>query len=130
MPLYEDQVAIFQRRELKRFTGAGARIEVELRDRAPVRTGELRRSIRVDRQAQGFLWRFVITVAAPQGKYTDEGTGVFGPHGTPITPVAAKVLAWLGPDNVWIRAKQVAGQPGTQWFSDTVKTWISYLRSN
>lgn len=131
MPLYEDQVAIFQRRELLRFTGAGARIEIDLQQAAPVRTGELRRSIRVDRSAQGFLWRFNITVAAPQGKFTNDGTGIFAGRGY-ITPVVAKVMAWQdgSAPGGWITAARVRGQQGTQWWDKVVTLWIDYLRKN
>lgn len=42
------------------------------------------------------------------GRYQEEGTGIYGPKGTPIRPKNGKVLAWKK-NGKWIFAREVSG---------------------
>lgn len=88
----------------------------------PVDEGRLRASIshNVTTTPTGVT----VTVGSPleYAAYQERGTGIYGPHGTPIVPVTAKVLKFRGGGkNVakgkrpWVFAASVAGSKPT-WF--------------
>ena len=59
------------------------------------RTGTLGRSItasKVDRSGQ--MYRMTVGTNKAYARYVEEGTGIYGPKGAPITPKSAKALAW------------------------------------
>lgn len=69
-----------------------------------------------------------IAAPAEYASYQDEGTGVYGPEGTPIVPTNGKVLAfyWRKTGKVEFRAS-VLGSPATHWWSDRVSRWADYV---
>ena len=79
---------------------------------APVDTGFLRnnRSIDVNRGASSA--KGTLTYHAPYAIFVLRGTGIYGPHGTPIKPRTAEYLVFrwprVGPGLFY--AKQVRGQ--------------------
>ncbi len=44
-------------------------------------------------------------------RYVQEGTGIYGPGGTPIVPTSSKFLSWIGADGNRIFAKSIQGSP-------------------
>lgn len=61
--------------------------------KAPVKTGNLRRSIQIgtvtDTTAQ-------VVAGAHYARYVEEGTGLYGPKHSRIVPVSRKALRWMG----------------------------------
>lgn len=93
------------------------------------RSGDLADSIEVDSISDdGSNIAVHVIVGEDYAQYQDEGTGIFGPEGVPITPVTAKVLRfdWPAAGGI-VFAHSVAGSPGTHFFSDTVKDWSNIV---
>lgn len=68
------------------------------------RTGKTRKSIRA-KQVSAYRWRFV---AGGASLWLNDGTGIYGPRGTPIVPVHATALRFkIG--GHWISTKSVKG---------------------
>jgi hypothetical protein len=61
--------------------------------------------------------------------FQDEGTGVYGPEGTPIYPTHGKVLVfyWKKTGRVMF-LPSVLGTPATGWWTNVVTLWPEYLR--
>lgn len=57
--------------------------------------------------------------------YIHEGTGIYGPKGTPIRPINAKVLRWIGSDGTPIFAKSVKGIKPNHFLSDNLKLFFA-----
>lgn len=69
----------------------GERIQTAARERAPVDEGTLRTSIvYVLVPGPGGRMHVVIGSPLPYARYIHEGTGIYGPHGTPIVPTRLK----------------------------------------
>lgn len=82
------------------------------------RTGQLADSIGADPWAeQGNQFTSTIRATAPYARYQEEGTGIYGPTGSRIYPIRAKVLAfdWPAAGGV-VFARSVAGSPGRHFF--------------
>lgn len=95
------------------------------------RTGTLARLTSYRAEAD----RAVVTVGAPYAPYVFTGTGIYGPKGRPIEPVAAKALRFeVGGKTVF--AKRVRGMPPwsghlektakamAQAFTDRMRHWV------
>ncbi len=104
---------------------AGA-VEAEAVRETPVVSGNLADSIRkyVD------MVRLRATIG-PQAKYAvfvNQGTGIYGPHKTPIVPTTKKALAWVSPmriGNRWISGfmvrRSVKGQKANPFMARALK---------
>ena len=91
--IHRDNIAADQRRAALAWGNRlGNRIVNHARREAPVDEGGLRASIAhvVIPQAGGV--RVVVGSELPYAEYVHEGTGIYGPHGTPIVPVTKKAL--------------------------------------
>jgi hypothetical protein len=103
-----------------------------VRDKAPRRTGELADSVEVDDVSQtGDGATAHVVVGAPYASYVDEGTGIYGPLGTPIVPVTAKVLvfpATVGP-RAYVFTPYVLGSEPTHFWSRALEDWPSIVAS-
>lgn len=77
---------------------------------APYKTGNLRRSIHAEVASLGGLTGKVIqdSGVGKYGEWVHNGTGIYGPKGTPIVPVNKKVLAWKTKGGM-VFAKSVKG---------------------
>jgi HK97 gp10 family phage protein len=75
---------------------------------APRKFGTLKRSIRGEVTSAFTGTILQDATVAKYGKWVENGTGIYGPLGTPIVPINAKFLAWQGPKG-WCRAKSVRG---------------------
>lgn len=81
----------------------------------PAKTGTLRRSVNLR------LFNIGVEVG-PNSKYASwvhNGTGIFGPYGTPIVPKKAKVLAFKVGGKM-IFARSVKGQPANPFVQRTI----------
>jgi hypothetical protein len=92
----------------------------------PVDTGALRASLTVELTVESGTPVVRVGSNLPYARYRHDGTGVYGPRGTPIRPVRARMLAWPATNNSgtgnrrysggrtskYVFAKQVRGTPG------------------
>jgi len=76
---------------IRRVTVAAEAVVVE---EAPVREGNLRDAIMSFIRGAGRDTEGHVVPTAPYSKYVHEGTGIYGPHGTPIVPRVKKALAF------------------------------------
>jgi len=84
----------------------GNRVLNEARRRCPVDEGRLRSSLTMEMQQVQKYPAAVIGTNLPYGLYVHEGTGIYGPRRTPITPKRARVLRWPVKNNQY---KQTGG---------------------
>lgn len=130
MSLAEQTLKLVEDREKERFRRALRTMVSDLRDAAPVDTGETRRqtdSERVDLSGQ--VWSALVAAKTPQAKFTDEGTGIFGPTGRMITPKQAKVLRWIDKvDGPIFRPRSKGSGKHKGWFSKTILRWPRKLQ--
>lgn len=99
------------------------------RRNAPVDTGRLRASIAVEYTREA--GRVVARVGSnlEYAIFQEEGTGVYGPRGRPITPVSAKVLRWVPKGGARGRgksryafARSVRGTPAVHYLRDALNS--------
>jgi hypothetical protein len=82
---------------------------------AKVRSKRVAASLRFATEGAGFAFETKVHTAMPLGRWLEEGTGIYGPKGAPITPKRAKVLRFeVGGQTVF--ARSVKGMPGDRWF--------------
>lgn len=79
----------------------GTRVLNEAKRLCPVDEGRLRSSLTMQMQTVGKLPAAVIGTNLEYGLYVHEGTGVYGPKRTPITPKRARVLRWPVKNNAY-----------------------------
>lgn len=96
----------------------GRRVQNEARRRAPVDEGTLRNSITYVVDVTAGRAHVTIGSPLPYARYIHEGTGIYGPRGTPIVPVTRQALKFQvkggsgrrrGRDAPWVFAKSVKG---------------------
>lgn len=88
---------------------------------APVDTGRLRASIAVSftKSAQGPVAR--IGSNLPYAVFIHEGTGVYGPRGTPIRPTRARFLSWQPRGGQRVYAREVRGVRPRPFLADALE---------
>lgn len=89
------------------------------------RTGALADSISHDEpRDEGDHITCTATCTAEYALYQEEGTGIFGPDGVPITPTHAKVLVfdWPAAGGI-VFARSVIGSEPTRFWSRTIEDW-------
>lgn len=98
------------------------KIQSEARQRAAHRTGTLQRSIltSVDYPVGQ------VHVEEKYGVFIEEGTGIYGKSGQPITPKKAKVLAWSKGGNM-VFAKRVKGMRAKPFFKPGIEASAEYI---
>lgn len=116
--------------------GLGREVRNQARRRAPVDDGRLRSSIDYAITRRGNRVSVVVGSPLPYARYVHEGTGIYGPHGTPIVPVTAKALKFevrgirpgrRGPTRTpkgkgtIVFAKSVKGMEGTPYLADALQ---------
>lgn len=92
----------------------GHNVEALAKKFAPSRTGKLRASITT--KLVKFNGNLAVLVGSNlnYAMYQHEGTGIYGPHGTPIVPVHAKFLRFQPTGSKgFVYAKEVRGTPPT-----------------
>lgn len=92
---------------------------------ASVRTGELRDSISHDDPVDnGDRISCTAQAAAEHALYQEEGTGIFGPDGVPITPKNGPFLVfdWPAAGGV-VFARKVIGSEPTRFWTRTIEEW-------
>lgn len=77
---------------------------------APVDTGFLRNNRSIDIDAGPGSMVGTLTYHAHYATFVMRGTGIFGPHSTPIVPKRAQYLVFRGRDGALVYAKSVKGQ--------------------
>lgn len=80
----------------------------------PVNTGHLRASISAKLVQFNGQVAVIVGTNVNYGMYQHEGTGIFGPYGTPIVPVNASYLRFRPKGSTeFVYAKEVRGTPPT-----------------
>jgi hypothetical protein len=97
---------------------------------APRRTGAGADSIAVEAvDDNGDVYVVRIVVGEVYMKYQNEGTGIYGPEGTPIVPRNARVLVF---DSAimggLVFAPSVKGTEPTHWWDRTIDAWPEIVR--
>ncbi|MDA8086541.1 MAG: HK97 gp10 family phage protein [Nitrospiraceae bacterium] len=91
-------------------------IEGKAKKEAPVRTSNLANSITFYLSNMGM--QATVKATAPYAKYVHQGTGIYGPHGTPIVPVNKKALFWPGAKHP---VKSVKGMKANPFFTRAIE---------
>lgn len=128
MSLEDQTLAIVEKKERERFHSAAATMVSYVKSVAPEATGELKANIGTQHEyTSGSSWSVDLVASTPQARYTEEGTGLFGPLGTLITPTVAKALHWIdGGKSVFAMSSKGSGKH-KGWFSKAVKKWPDLL---
>ncbi len=108
----------------------GERFVQQAKDHASRRTGAMADSVVAEAATMsGDTVTVHVEVGAEHGIYQDEGTGIFGPEGRPITPVRARVLRfdWPAAGGI-VFAHSVQGSEPTRWWTKTVAMWDQIVR--
>jgi hypothetical protein len=97
----------------------------EAKGLVPVRTGNLRRTIRVGPvTAKSARVLAGGTRSVGYARYVEEGTGIYGPKGQPIRPKKARMLSWKsGGKRVF--AKSVRGRKATPYLVPGIRAAIA-----
>jgi hypothetical protein len=102
-----------------------------VRSLAPRRSGDLAASVEADRiydTPSGTT--AVIVVSSPYARFQNEGTGIYGPEGTPIVPKNGQFLVFpkkIGGGLVFTR--EVRGTEPTHFWERSIERWPDILRS-
>jgi HK97 gp10 family phage protein len=106
-------------------TNSATRIQRNIRQRAPHRTGALQRSVQYEVNYPSAK----VEVEEKYGQYIEQGTGVYGPKGTRITPKTAKAMRWNGIGGV-VFAKSIKGMKARPFFKPGVEESQLYIRDS
>jgi len=100
------------------------KIQSEARAHAPHKTGTLQRSIltQVD-YPEG-----QVQVNEKYGIWLEEGTGIYGPTGSRITPKKAKALAW-GSGGSMVFARSTKGMKARPFFKPGIEKSVEYINA-
>lgn len=111
----------------------GLRVQTMAKRLAPVDTGRLRQSIALGSEPRVVEGESTIAIVVgtdlEYAAAVHRGTGIFGPHHTPITPKRGKLLVFEvgGPGRGGQRlvvARSVRGQPGRPFLKDALKAVV------
>lgn len=103
----------------------GAAFVDRAQSNASRRTGALADSIQAESPvASATSVRVRAFVGVDYGRYQDEGTGIYGPEGVPITPRNARVLRfdWPAAGGI-VFARSVRGSEPTRFWQRTIIEW-------
>jgi len=103
---------------------SSSEMQSQMRQRAAHRTGTLQRSVLAEIDPDGMS--ATVSVAEKYGIFIEQGTGIFGPLGTPIVPKRARVLAWKGSGGM-VFARSVKGIKAKPFFVPGYEASISYI---
>jgi HK97 gp10 family phage protein len=92
----------------------GLRVQARARRRAPANSGRLRGSIEVatvPRVVSGVsTYGVIVGTNLKYARWVHDGTGIYGPHRTPIRPTHSSQLVFKGRNGKMIHVSQVKGQ--------------------
>lgn len=97
------------------------------RSNMPRRTGAMAESVQVDsiyESRSGYTARIVVD--SPYARFQNEGTGIYGPDGAPITPKSGNVLVFDGIGGM-VFARSVRGTEPTHFWERTIERWPDIL---
>lgn len=102
-----------------------------VRSNAPRRSGALADSVEVEparQTSQGAAVRVVVN--AEYGRFVEEGTGIYGPEGTPIVPRNGNVLVfdWPAAGGI-VFARHVRGMEPTHFWARALERWPDIVGS-
>lgn len=100
--------------------GRGRRVQAAARALAPNRTGRLAGSITVEVRTRGgwpYAW---IGTDVDYARYQHDGTGVYGPAGTPIVVGPGRVMHWTTPGGAEVFSRRSSGAPPTYFLRDAL----------
>lgn len=88
---------------------------------APVDEGRLRNARTSSVVDEAVRLRGRLEFTADYALFVHEGTGIYGPRGTPIKPKRSEYLVFRGRDGSLVFARQVKGMPGRPWLVNALK---------
>ncbi len=116
----------------------GTRVTAEAKQRCPVDEGTLRASITHVVEVGDGHAKVTVGSPLPYAEYFHTGTGIYGPHATPIVPVQAKALKfrWDGPGGAvrskdkrgWNFARSVKGMRPNPFLADALEAVMGRIR--
>jgi len=106
----------------------GAEFVRRAQARAPRRSGAMADAVTYEVVDGGNGPEVRVRCDAEYARWQDEGTGIYGPQGTPIVPRQARVLAWEGQDGM-VFAMSSRGSPATRWWALTLREWPDIVRA-
>lgn len=102
-----------------------------LRGNMPRRTGDMAASAEVDEikeTSEGVTVKVI--VRSPYARFQNDGTGIYGPDGVPITPVRSPVLVFDWPAaGGLVFTRRVRGTEPTHFWERTLDQWPQMLRA-
>lgn len=100
----------------------GRNVLDEARRRVPVDRGELKASLRLEMVQRRGVPVARIGSDLYYAWWVHRGTGIYGPHRTPIVPVRAKYLRfrWRKRGNVLVYARSVRGMRGVPYLTESL----------
>lgn len=97
-------------------------VQNEAKRLCPVDTGRLRSSITYELRQSDHPYA-VVGTDVTYARFIENGTGIYGPHKTPIRPVRAKFLAFKPRGSaVTVFARQIRGRPATPFLKPALDT--------
>ncbi len=100
-----------------------------VQEEAPKRTGEFAKSHNFKTFERGNEFIGKIYAAQPLAGWIVSGTGLYGPHKTPIVPVKAKALRFVIGSRV-IFAKSVRGMKSNKYDGRAYRRWQPGIRAD
>ena len=127
-----------QRQGLRWGNQLGRRIVNEAKKECPVDEGALRSSISHVVMQSATTTTVVVGSELDYAAYVLEGTGIYGPHQTPIVPVSAKALKFRASmkgatkrpskdKRPWVFAKSVQGQEANPFLARALRTVLGAI---
>lgn len=101
----------------KALTRAAIQVVNEAKRLCPVDTGTLRRSITFHIEGIAGQARARVGSNLEYALWVENGTGIYGPHNTPIVPVVAKRLVFTPRGGSTVFARSVRGRPATPFLA-------------
>jgi hypothetical protein len=65
---------------------------------------------------------------ASYGRFVNDGTGIYGPEGRPITPTTKPLLKWKGSNGQWHSAKSVRGMKPRKYMQKGLADSVDKVR--
>lgn len=103
----------------------GYQVEARAKRLCPVDSGRLRASISTNIGTDQGVPSVSVSAGVAYAQFVHEGTGIYGPNRTRITPKKGRFLVWKDKNNNLVFAKSTSGIPGRpflkQAFDDVLR---------
>lgn len=90
------------------------------KQKAPRESGRLQQSINIRTGTHRGKPAVAVGSDLEYAAFVHQGTGLYGPHRTPIKPRSARYMVFMGRDGNLVFAKQVIGQPARPFLTEAM----------